>query len=134
MVDHIKDKGSYKLPAKNIAYLLYHVAKSEIYDPDLFAGFENIYREVTSTRMTARHAMGGVYGYYRSNQGTRYGVDYWEEHLLKNSQTLHAQDIVELCEAFSYNRTLPRDHFRQKLTEVHKPVLLSLWKDEATYH
>ena len=134
MVDTIKHKGSYKLPAKNIAYLLYHVAKSEIYDPDLFAGFEGVYREVTSTKMTARHAMGGVYGYYRSNQGTHYGVDYWEGHLATNSATLHVQDIVELCEAFSYNRTLPRDHFRQKLTEVHKPVLLKQWKDEATYH
>ena len=32
------------------------------------------------------------------------------------------------------NRTLPREHFRQKLDEVHKPVLLAKWKDEATYH
>jgi hypothetical protein len=44
------------------------------------------------------------------------------------------QDIAELAEGFALNRTLPREHFRQKLTEVHKPILLAKWKDEATYH
>lgn len=78
--------------------------------------------------------MGGLYGYYRSNQGTQFGVDYWEEHLQKNSQGLHVQDITELCDGFALNRTIPREHFRRKLTEVHKPVLLAKWKDEATYH
>lgn len=32
------------------------------------------------------------------------------------------------------NRTLPREHYRQFLTEVLKPVLLEKWKAEATYH
>ena len=44
------------------------------------------------------------------------------------------QDIVELAEGFSLNRTLPRDHFRQKLNDLHKPLLIAKWKDEATYH
>jgi hypothetical protein len=57
------------------------MAKSDIYDPALFEGFESAYREISSVTMTARHAMGGVYGYYRSNQGTKYGMDLWEEHL-----------------------------------------------------
>jgi hypothetical protein len=57
------------------------MAKSDIYDPALFEGFENSYREISSVTMTARHAMGGVYGYYRCNQGTKYGMDLWEEHL-----------------------------------------------------
>lgn len=39
-----------------------------------------------------------------------------------------------MAEGFSLNRTLHREHFRQRLTEVHKPVLLAKWKDEATYH
>lgn len=111
-VDHVKDKGSYRLPLRNTGYLLYHVAKSEIYDPDLFANFEAVYREITSISMTARHAMGGVYGYYRSNQGTKYGVDFWEDHLQRNSEGLHVQDVAELAEGFSLNRTLPREHFR----------------------
>lgn len=57
----------YKLPLRNVAYVLYHVAKSEIYDPALFESFENSYREISSTDMASRQAMGGVYGYYRSN-------------------------------------------------------------------
>jgi hypothetical protein len=65
------------------------VAKSEIYDPALFQGFEDVYREIKSIKMTSRHAMGGVYGYYRSNQGTKFGVDFWEDHLQKNSTNLH---------------------------------------------
>lgn len=133
-IDNIKDKGTYRMPLRNTGFLLYHLAKNDIYDPDLFANFEAVYREISSTSMTARHAMGGVYGYYRSNQGTKFGVDFWEEHLQKVSAHLHVQDIAELAEGFSLNRTLPREHFRQKLTEVHKPVLLAKWKDEATFH
>lgn len=85
----MKDKGTYRLPLRNVGYLLYHVAKNDIYDPDLFTNFESFYREITSTSMTARHAMGGLYGYYRSNQGTQYGVDFWENHLQKLSADLH---------------------------------------------
>ena len=43
-----------------------------------------MYREISVVKMTARHAMGGLFGYYRSNQGTQYGVDFWEENMLKN--------------------------------------------------
>jgi hypothetical protein len=32
------------------------------------------------------------------------------------------------------NRNLPRDHFRERLTTVHKPILLKKWRDEATFH
>lgn len=63
----MKDKGTYRLPLRNIGFLLYHLAKNNIYDPDLFANFEASYREITSVSMTSRHAMGGVYGYYKSN-------------------------------------------------------------------
>ena len=45
-IDHIKDKSSYKLPLRNVAYVLYHMAKSDIYDPDLVLKFENTYREI----------------------------------------------------------------------------------------
>ena len=69
------------MPLRNVGYLLYHMAKSDIYDPAVYEGFENAYREISSTKMTARHAMGGMYGYYRSNQGTKYGIDLWEEHI-----------------------------------------------------
>ncbi len=68
--------------------MLYHIAQREIYDPDLFANLEATYQEITSNVMTSRHAMGAVYAYYRSNQGTKFGVDFWEDHLEKNSAGL----------------------------------------------
>lgn len=82
--------------------MLYHVAKSEIYDPELFQGFESMYREVSVLKMTSRHAMGAVYGYYRSNQGTQYGVDFWEDNLTKNAEglrksLLYSKFIIYLC-------------------------------------
>jgi hypothetical protein len=92
------------------------MAKSEIYDPLLIENFENGYREATSFKMASRQSMGAVYAYYRLNQGTKYGVDFWEDLLQKNSAGLHVQDIAELMEGFTMNRTLPREHFRQKLT------------------
>ena len=33
--------------------------------------------------MASRLSMGAVYGYYRSNQGTKAGLEFWEEHLDK---------------------------------------------------
>lgn len=76
------------MPLRNIAYMIYHMAKSDIYEPDVFLNFEKELRTITSISMTSRHAMGGVYGYYRSNQGTKFGVEFWEEHLEKNMEDL----------------------------------------------
>lgn len=66
----MKDKGQYKLPLRNVAYLLYHLAKKDFYDPDFILKMENESRLATSTQMEARHCFGGLYGYYRLNQGT----------------------------------------------------------------
>jgi hypothetical protein len=122
------------MPMRNVGYLLYHMAKCDIYDPAVYQGFEDAYKEISSRTMTSRHAMGGLYGYYRSNQGTKYGLDIWEELVQSNSAGLHVQDIAELTEAFTMNRTLPREYYRKKLDEVYKPILLAKWKNEATYH
>ena len=39
-----------------------------------------------------------------------------------------------MLEGFALNRTLPRSHMRERLANVHKPILLKKWKAEATYH
>jgi len=54
------------------------MAKSDVYDPDLVLNFEKEMRTISSTDMTSRHAMGAVYGYYRMNQGTEEGLEFWE--------------------------------------------------------
>jgi hypothetical protein len=63
----LKDRSGYRVPLRNTAYLLYHIAKSDIYDPEIFTRFEKEVRTVASNKMTSRHAMGAVYGYYKSN-------------------------------------------------------------------
>ena len=41
--------------------------------------------------------MGGLYGYYRSNLGTKFGVDFWEENLRKNASMLRNYNYCHMC-------------------------------------
>lgn len=52
----------------------------------------------------------------------------------KESEHLHVQEIVELCQSFRENRTHHRDHMRQLLDSHLKPVILSKWADEVEYN
>jgi hypothetical protein len=133
-VEHLKERNNYKIPLRNSAYLLYHISKKDLYDPDLVMKLEGQYRLVTSTTMTARHCMGGLYGLYRLNQGTQAGIEFWEEQMVPLAEYLHVQDVCELLEGFSLNRTLPRSHMRDKLQTQYKPVLLAKWTAEVDYH
>ena len=110
------------------------MAKADLYDPDLVLKLEAQYRLVTSTTMTARHCMGALYGLYRLNQGTLAGIEFWEEQMQPLAQYLHIQDVCELLEGFGLNRTLPRQHMRDKLLHQYKPVLLAKWEAEAVFH
>lgn len=40
--------------------------------------------------MNARFAFGALYGYYKSNCGTRFGVDFWESKLEDHIDEMHA--------------------------------------------
>jgi hypothetical protein len=50
------------------------MAKSDIYDPDLILKIESEMKSITSDSMTSRHAMGGLYGCYVTNQATLDGI------------------------------------------------------------
>lgn len=54
--------------------------------------------------MTARIAFGALYAYYKSNQGTRFGIDFWESKLEDHISDMHAQEVVDLLVAFRDNR------------------------------
>jgi len=56
--------------------------------------------------MTTRSAFGGLYAWYYTNQGTKHGIEFWEDVALKNIKNpqLHARWIVELLEGFNHNR------------------------------
>lgn len=133
-VEHLKERNNYKIPLRNSAYLLYHIARKDLYDPDLVMKLESQYRLVASTSMTARHCMGALYGLYRLNQGTAHGIEFWEEKMEELAPYLHVQEVCELMEGFALNRTLPRQHMRDKLLTQYKPVILQKWDDEVVYH
>lgn len=46
--------------------------------------------------MTSRHAMGAVYGYYKSNQGSQFGLEFWENNLTNNLEDLRKIIIKNL--------------------------------------
>lgn len=88
MIDLTHEKG-YKLPVKNMALILYNMSYKEIYDPTLYEGFESVYPIASTKHCCARVCYGALSAYYKSNQGTLYGVDYWESLLEDNLESLH---------------------------------------------
>lgn len=84
--------------------------------------------------MSARVAYGALYSYYKTNQGTRFGIDFWESILEDHIEHLHVAEVWNLMIAFRDNRSLHRDHFRNLLDTQFKKVILDKWKAEVIYH
>lgn len=89
----IHNKGNYMLPLKNMAYVLYNMSLKDYYDPTIYEKFEANYRLTSDKHMVTRIAFGAVYAYYRSNQGTQFGIDFWESKLEDHLDNLHVQEI-----------------------------------------
>ena len=60
-----------------MAYVLYNMVIADIFDPGVFEKFEQNYATTSSKHMSGRDAFGGLWAYYKSNQGSLYGVDFW---------------------------------------------------------
>jgi hypothetical protein len=85
--------------------------------------------------VSARYAMAGVCGYWRSGCGSAWALKYWETYLENQAMDLHVDDVIELCQAFKENRTHHRDHMRNYMDRLFKKdVLLAKWNDEVEYH
>lgn len=117
-----------------MSYILYNMSLKGIYDPELVAKFEEGYKTVSATHMTARIAFGGLQASYCNNQATQFGIDFWESKLEDNIEGMHAAEVLELLQAFKQNRVLHRDHIREKMDSQFKAVLLRLWNAEVVYH
>ena len=87
-----------------MSYILYNMTIDGIYDPLVFQKFEERYRTVPSKAMSGRIAFGGLWAYFKSNQGTMYGVDFWTSKLEDYLDDIRAHEIVGLLEAFRDNR------------------------------
>ena len=84
--------------------MLYNMTFKHVYDPLIYQKFEESLKMASDKHMSARIAFGALYAYYRTNQGTRFGIDFWESKLEDNIATLHCQEIWHLMEAFRENR------------------------------
>lgn len=134
LIDMLHDKGTYTVPLKNQAYLIYNMAVKEIYDPLIYEKFEANMKTTSSQHLAARHAYGALYAYYKSNQGTRFGIDFWESTLEDHLSMLHAQEVWQMLVAFRDNRQLTRQHMRDLIDSHYKQVLLDKWKAEVVYN
>jgi hypothetical protein len=82
-------------------------------------------------KMTARNSMAAVIGYWKSNCGSDWALKYYEKFLLQKSKDLHIHEIIELCQAFRWNRTHHRDHLRSMLNSHFKATIIQQWSAEG---
>ena len=150
-MDKVRALGQPDVPLNKRAYILYHMAKQGIYDPDFYSLMESGLalkvqegskqqsgqageRLQGEQHITARYAMAAVIGYWRSNCGQAWALKFWEQHMSNQAQDLHVQDVIELCQAFRENRTHHRDHMRRMLANLFKESILEKWLHEVEYH
>lgn len=86
----MKETKQYLLPARSIAYILYHMVYDKIYDPDVFWKFEAKYPDIINKEIVSWHAFGGLWAYYKSSMGSVEGIKFWETLLENNMDKLHA--------------------------------------------
>lgn len=134
LIAYLHDKADYAIPLKDKAHLLYNMAKQDMYDPFVYEKFEATMKTSNSNHMCSRMAFGALWAYYKTNMGTRYGIDFWESQLEDNLEGLHAQEVVELMRAFRDNRSLERQHMRNLLDTQYKKCLIGKWKNEVIYN
>ena len=111
-----------------MAFILYNMQVTGIYDPSIFEFFEKEYRTTSSKNMSGRSAFGALWAYYKSNQGTLYGIDFWTAKVQDDIKDIRVQEVSRLLEAFRDNRQLPRSHIKELLnTHFKKQVILPFW-------
>jgi hypothetical protein len=90
LIELLHDSRNYNIPLRNRAHLIYNMAKKGIYDPTIYLGFEETYKTAANQHLVARMCFGALWAYYKTNQGTRFGIDFWESKLEDNIEQLHA--------------------------------------------
>lgn len=78
-----------------------------------------------------RHCFGALWAYFKSNQGTRFGIDWWTSQLEDRIDGMHAQEVHQLLEAFRDNRSVERQYMIDLLENQFKQVLLNKWRTEV---
>lgn len=97
----------------------------------IFQKFEESYKTASSDNLEARHCFGALWAYYKGNQGSRFGMDWWTSKLEDNLDGMHAQEVHQLLEAFRDNRNTERSHMINLLDNSFKQVVLKKWRREV---
>ena len=85
--------------------------------------------------MSGRYAFGALWAYFKTNQGTMYGIDFWTAKLQDHIEDMRVHEVSRLCEAFRDNRQLHRDHMRDLLDNFFKnKVILAYWDGEVKHN
>jgi len=103
-IDHCHDQRRYNVPLNKMAYILYNMAVADIFDPLVYEKFESHYSTTSNKHMSGRFAFGALWAYYKSNQGSLYGVDFWTSVLQDHVSDMRVHEVTRLLEAFSENR------------------------------
>ena len=96
-VERLRHMGFPEIPVPKRAYVIYHMAKSGVYDPEALTGLEKNLslshgRTVDipgESNLQPRACFGAVAGYWKLNYGSAEALKYWEYQLLKYSKDLH---------------------------------------------
>ena len=134
-IDHCHDAKRYNIPLNRMAYILYNMVQDDIYDPSVFDNFEKNYRTKEKKELNGRMAFGALWAYYKSNQGSLFGVDFWTSILQDYSKEMRVQEVSRLLEAFRDNRQLHRSHMTELLDKNFKnDVILQHWEQEVRHN
>ena len=87
-IDKIRKQNNFDLPINKRVYILYHMGKQDVYDPEFFYQMEtglNLKDSVNEEMgikgerlMNARYSMAAVVAYWRSNCGSAWALKYYE--------------------------------------------------------
>ena len=70
--------------------MLYNMSVKNIFDPLIYQKFESCLKTASETHMNSRIAFGALFAYYKSNYGTRFGIDFWTSKIEENILGVHA--------------------------------------------
>jgi len=94
-LDKVRTQGK-NVPMNKRAFVLYHMAKQNVFDPEIVQQMEaNLVVDkselkgtqstgilLEESHITARYAFGAVISYWKMNWGTAFGLKYWEDFMV----------------------------------------------------
>jgi hypothetical protein len=96
LIEIMHEKVQYNIALIKMPIIFYNMAITDHFDPKIFKELENQYKLSDVKWLEARHCYGALYGYYKTNQGSRYGIDFWEALMEDRLELLHVQEVCGL--------------------------------------